>query len=46
MTIALGSEFKVLAKNKLYDVFDASPAIAGDEIYFRGHQNLYCIAAP
>lgn len=39
-----GPEYKLLAVNQLDDHFDASPAIAGDEIYLRGHENLYCIA--
>ena len=39
-----GSEFKVLAVNKLNDNFNASPAIAGSELYLRGGQHLYCIA--
>ena len=40
-----GPAFDVLAVNTLDDGFDASPAIAGDEIYLRGRQFLYCIAA-
>ena len=39
-----GPEFKVLAVNKLKDNFNASPAIAGSELYLRGGQHLYCIA--
>jgi outer membrane protein assembly factor BamB len=35
----------VLASNKLEDGFDASPAVVGDELYLRGRQHLYCIAA-
>ena len=30
---------------RITSIFDASPAIAGDEIYLRGRQFLYCIAA-
>jgi outer membrane protein assembly factor BamB len=37
-------KLEVLASNKLDDHFDASPAIAGNELFLRGHQNLYCIA--
>lgn len=37
-------EFEVLAENRLDDGFSASPAIAGNEIYLRGHKHLYCIA--
>ncbi len=39
-----GAEFEVLATNELDDGFDASPALAGDEIYLRGRKSLYCIA--
>lgn len=38
-------KFEVLATNELEDGFDASPAIAGDELYLRGRKALYCIAA-
>jgi outer membrane protein assembly factor BamB len=45
-TLALkdGPKFKRLATNTLEDQFDASPAIAGSELYLRGRQHLYCIA--
>jgi outer membrane protein assembly factor BamB len=39
-----GPEFQVLATNELDDQFDTSPAIAGNELYLRGRQHLYCIA--
>lgn len=39
-----GPQFKVLATSTLDDGFDASPALAGDELYLRGHKHLYCIA--
>jgi len=39
-----GKQFKVLAQNKLNDVFSASPAVANNELYLRGEQYLYCIA--
>jgi outer membrane protein assembly factor BamB len=35
---------EVLAKNKLDDRFDASPALVGNQLFLRGKQNLYCIA--
>lgn len=38
-----GKALKVLAINELDDGFDASPVIAGDKLYLRGRQNLYCI---
>jgi hypothetical protein len=34
----------VLAKNKLDDGFDASPALVENEIYLRGYQFLYSVA--
>jgi outer membrane protein assembly factor BamB len=39
-----GPEYNVIAKNRLEDIFESSPAIAGDEIYLRGYNHLYCIA--
>ena len=44
LVINHGREYSVRATNTLDDNFDASPAIAGDELYLRGHKNLYCIA--
>lgn len=38
-------QFEVLAINTLEDKFDCSPAFVGDEMYLKGKQNLYCIAA-
>lgn len=38
-----GDKFEVLATNVLDEKFDASPAIVGNEIYLRGHGNLYCL---
>lgn len=40
-----GPEFEILSMNRLDDGFDASPAVAGGEIYLRGQRHLYCIAA-
>lgn len=42
--IKTGAEFETVAVNMLDDNFDASPAIAGDQIYLRGLHFLYCIA--
>jgi outer membrane protein assembly factor BamB len=36
-------ELKVLARNKLDDGFDASPAVVGNELFLRGRSKLYCI---
>ena len=38
-------KFEVLAVNTLEDKFECSPAFVGDEMYLKGKQNLYCIAA-
>lgn len=43
--LATGPELKVLARNRLDDHFDASPALVGDELYLRGKQHLYCLAS-
>ena len=45
VVIEAGPRFKVLAANILDDGFDASPAVVDGELYLRGHQYLYCIAA-
>jgi len=42
--IKKSDKFEVLATNKLDDKFDASPAIAGDELFLKGKENIYCIA--
>jgi outer membrane protein assembly factor BamB len=39
-----GASFEVLAQNKLDDGFNASPALADNEMYLRGFKSLYCIA--
>ena len=39
-----GTEFEVLAQNKLDEGTSASPIIVGDELYLRGTEHLYCIA--
>ena len=40
-----GPEPELLAVNRLDDAFSASPAVVGDELYLRGQEHLYCIAA-
>jgi outer membrane protein assembly factor BamB len=37
-------DLKTLAVNRLDDQFNASPALAGRELYLRGEEKLYCIA--
>lgn len=44
LVVKNGDKFEVLAENKLEgEQFDASPAIAGDEIFIRSQKHLYCI---
>ncbi len=38
-------EVEIIATNQLDDRFDASAAIAGDELFLRGREHLYCISA-
>ena len=38
-----GPELKVLAVNRLDDGFNASPAVAGNDLFLRG-RSLYCLA--
>ncbi len=38
-----GDGFEVLARNKLEDGFESSPAIAGKQLFLRGRKSLYCI---
>ena len=38
-----GPAFEVLAENTLDDGFDASPALAGRDLYLRGYKHLYAI---
>lgn len=40
-----GPVFEIMSKNSLEDGNFASPAIAGNEIYIRGFQYLYCISS-
>lgn len=39
-----GPQVEILATNRLDDGFDASPAAAGDELFLRGRESLYCLA--
>ena len=39
-----GPTYEILATNQLDEGIDASPAIAGNEIFLRGAESLYCIA--
>ena len=44
LVLKRGSEFKVMATNRLDEGIDASPAIVGKQLFLRGRQHLYCIA--
>ena len=44
VVVQSGTEFEVLATNTLDDGFDASPALADNDIYLRGYRFLYAIA--
>ena len=44
LVIRQGPRYEVLAVNRLDDGFDASPALADDELYLRGYRYLYKIA--
>jgi hypothetical protein len=41
--IKAGPTFEVVGSGKLDDVFWASPAVAGGDLYLRGGEHLYCI---
>jgi outer membrane protein assembly factor BamB len=43
-TTVLDTAGQVLAQNVLDDAFAASPALAGDALYLRGREHLYCLA--
>jgi outer membrane protein assembly factor BamB len=44
LVIKHADSFEVLASNRLDDPIDASPAIAGKELFLRGQRWLYCLA--
>jgi outer membrane protein assembly factor BamB len=43
LVLQRSQEFKVLSTNQLDERFDASPAIAGKQMFLRGAKYLYCI---
>jgi outer membrane protein assembly factor BamB len=43
LVIKNSDKLELLATNKLDEQFDASPAIAGKDLFLRGHEYLYCI---
>jgi len=44
LVIKHSDTYEVLASNKLDDRFDASPAVAGDQLLLKGKEYIYCIA--
>ncbi len=44
LVIEAGAELQVLATNELNDPIDASPALAGDQLFLRSKTHVYCIA--
>ncbi len=43
---AAAPEFKLLARNTIGEAVSASPAVANERLYVRGHQHLFCIGKP
>ena len=43
LVIKPGKTFEILATNQLDERFDASPALAGKQLFLRGAKHLYCI---
>src|SRR5437773_3965726 len=46
LVLKQSTKVEVLATNRLADAIDASPAVAGRQLFLRGHKYLYCIEAP
>lgn len=47
-TVVMSAESspRILATNRLEDLIDASPALAGRQLFLRGQHHLYCLEAP
>lgn len=43
LVLKKSTTFEVLATNSLEDSIDASPAIAGNQLFLRGQNHLYCL---
>jgi outer membrane protein assembly factor BamB len=46
LVLKQGDKLEVLARNRLDDPIDASPAAVGKQLFLRGEKYLYCIEAP
>ncbi len=44
LVLKSGDKLEVLATNQLDEKFDASPSLAGKELFLRGHEFLYCLS--
>lgn len=44
LVLKQGPELEIIARNKLNDKTDSSIALAGKDLFIRGHESLYCIA--
>ena len=44
LVLQRSKQLKVLARNDLDDEFDASPALAGNDLFLRGSGSLYCVS--
>jgi outer membrane protein assembly factor BamB len=44
LVLKQGDKLEILATNELDDKIDASPALAGRQLFLRGESHLYCIA--
>ena len=43
LVLSREKELRVIATNELDDIIDASPALAGNQLFLRGSKFLYCI---
>jgi len=46
IVVRRGAPFEIVAVNPMGETIIATPAIAGNEIYLRTRNSLFCIAAP
>ena len=46
VSIAYGDRVEVLAVNRLGEPVDASPAVAGKQLFLRGEKHLWCFEDP
>jgi outer membrane protein assembly factor BamB len=44
VVIKSGDKLEILATNRLDECIDASPAVAGKDLFLRGRESLYCLA--